>query len=249
MLGTLYSSIPGADFIYKIFIMDTYKIEAATRDSSVAAKVVRGEDKIPAVLYGHGVDNVSVEMDYQDFRRVYRDAGGNSIIDLTIDGKAYKVLVQNVDFEPVTDKIHHVDFINVKMDEEITTTIPVEFVGVAPAVKDEGGTLVHGRTEIEVRCLPGDLISNIEVDLSPLVDFHTSISVGDVVFPDTITVLDDPELMVASVSAPREEEPEEEVVAEGEEGAEGEAVEGAEGEGGSAEGEEKKESGEEKTED
>ena len=76
----------------------------------------------------------------------------------------------------------------------------------------------------------GDLISNIEVDLTSLVDFHTSISVGDIQFPDTITVLDDPELMVASVSAPREEEPEEEIVSDAVEGVEGaEDTEGEEG--------------------
>ncbi|OIP81827.1 50S ribosomal protein L25 [Candidatus Peregrinibacteria bacterium CG22_combo_CG10-13_8_21_14_all_44_10] len=191
--------------------MDTYKLKATSRDVAVAAKVVRNEGLIPAILYGHGIDTVSLQMDYQDFRRVYRQAGSNSVIDLDIDGKNHKVLVHRVDVEPVKDTITHIDFINVRMDEEITTMIPVEFTGYAPAVKDLAGTLVHGRTEVEVRCLPGALIHDIQVDLSPLVDFHTSIVVGDIKFPDDITVLDDLELMVVSVSAPREEEPEQEV--------------------------------------
>lgn len=227
--------------------MDTYKLEVEARDTSVAAKNLRAEDKLPAVLYGEGIKNVDFQMDYQTFRRIYREAGGNTVIDLAVGGKSFKVLVQHVDFDPVTDKMIHVDFINVRMDKEITAKVPLEFVGQAPAVANLDGILMHAREEVEVKCLPGDLIHSIEVDVSSLEDFNTSITVGDLSVPEGVEILDDPEQPVASVSAPREEEEEEVVPAEGEEGEEGEAEGEAEGEGGEEkeEGGEKKEEGEE----
>lgn len=218
--------------------MADYKLEVQSRDTSVAAKNIRAEGMIPGVLYGEGVENVDFQMDYQGFRRIYRDAGGNSIIDLDVNGKKFKVLVHQVDFDPVTDKMTHVDFINIRMDKEITAKVPLEFIGQSPAVANLDGVLTHGQSEVEIKCLPGDLIHSIEVDVSSLEDFHTSISVGDLTVPETVTILDDPELPVASVSAPREEE-EEEIPVEGEEGEEGEAAEGEEG----AEGEKKEEGG------
>lgn len=219
--------------------MDT-KLEVQSRDTSQSAKNLRAEGVIPAVLYGEGVENQNFQMDYQTFRRLYKEAGGNTIIDLDVAGKKFKALVQHVDFDPVTDKMTHVDFINVRMDKEITAKVPLEFVGQAPAVKDLGGILTHAQEEVEVKCLPDALIHSIEVDVSGLEDFHTSITVGDLTVPEGVEILDDLELPVASVSAPQEEEPEEEVPAEGEEGEEGEVAEGEKKEEG---GEEKKEEG------
>ena len=210
--------------------MDTYNLSAAPRDLSVPAKTLRVEGQIPAVIYGEGVENVNFQMDYQDFRRIYRKAGGSSIVDLEIDGKKFKSLVHRVDFDPVTDKITHVDFLNIRMDKEITAKIPLEFVGQAPAVANLGGILVHGKDEIEVKCLPDKLVHSIEVDLSSLEDFHINISVSDLNIPEGIEVLEDPENMIASVSAPREEEAEEAVTpVEGEgDKEEGKAEEGEE---------------------
>ncbi len=189
--------------------MDTLKLNAEVRNADQTAGNIRGEGNVPAVFYGHGIDTTSLQVSYSDFRRVYRKSGRNTLIDLSFGGKPHKALVHNVDFDPVTDQIIHVDFINVRMDEEITATIPVEFIGQSLAVKDLGGTLVNACDEVEVRCLPANLIHKIEVDLSPLVDFHVSIMVKDLVVPSTVKILDDPETVIASVSAPRTEEPEE----------------------------------------
>lgn len=211
--------------------MDNVLLTAEPRNKSVKAKHLLLESLLPAEIYGAQQENLSVQMDYQDFRKAYIVAGENTVIDLTVgEGAARKVLVQKVDFEPVSGKMRHVDFVNVNMNKPVHANIPLEFVGTAPAVKDLGGMLMTNINEIEVKCLPGDLVHSIEVDISGLEDFHTVIHVSDLKISDKLEVLVDMERTVATVSAPAEEEVDEPVgaaVPEGEEGAEG--AEGAEG--------------------
>jgi large subunit ribosomal protein L25 len=190
--------------------MDTAALDVQLRDKGQKAKNLRKSGMIPAEFYGHGVENESLQMDYQTFRKLYRTAGENTVIDLTVDGKnAKKVLMHRVDFHPVTDDIHYVEFINVRMDEEVTTNVPIILEGQAPAVKELAGTLIQSLDEIEIRCLPGDLIHEIKVSVESLVDFHSALHVSDLKLPDTITLVTDPEVTIASVTPPREEEPEE----------------------------------------
>ncbi|MDP2625228.1 MAG: 50S ribosomal protein L25 [Candidatus Peregrinibacteria bacterium] len=199
--------------------MDVVEIIAKKRDGSRAMDV-RRNGMIPAECYGAGKENVSIQMDYQVFRKAYIVAGENTVIDLKVGDKpVQKVLVHQVDFNAVSDKIIHVDFVNVDMDVEVHTSIPLNFVGISPAVKDLAGMLMTNITDLEIKCLPGDLVHAIDVDITVLADFHTSIHVSDLIVPKKITVLADSELMVATVVAPRseEEEVETEVPAEGEE--------------------------------
>lgn len=188
--------------------MDTIELEAQTRDKGAKAKDLLKENFIPAEYYGRGVENKSLQMDYQTFRRAFNKAGTNTIIDLKIDGKAHKVLVHDVQYNPVADTFAHVDFINVKMDQEIHTKIPLEFVGTSIAVKDFSGTLMSHLEEVEVKCLPKDLVHSIEVSIEPLVDFHTNIRVKDLTVPPGMTILNEPEDVVVTAMAPRVEEEE-----------------------------------------
>lgn len=190
--------------------MDSITLSAQLRDTNIKAKYLRKDGLIPAEFYGHGMENQSLQMDYQSFRRVYRKAGENTIIELKVDGgKDAKVLVHRVDHHPVSDDISYVEFINVRMDEKVTTHVPVHLEGQAPAVKELGGVLVQSLDEIEIRCLPGDLIHEVTLSIEPLVDFSSAIHVSDIKVSDKIEILTDLESTVASVSAPREEEPEE----------------------------------------
>ena len=187
--------------------MDKVTFAAQPRDKSVKAKILRKQNLIPAEYYGHGVENMSLQLDYQSFRKMYKKAGSNTVIDLEIEGKGMKnVLIHNVDTHTVTDLYTHVEFINVRMDEEVTTTIPVLLEGTAPAVKDMGGTLIHNLDGIDVTCLPKDLVHEIVIDVSSLVDFNSSITVADLKIPKGITVTNEMEASVAYVTAPREEE-------------------------------------------
>jgi len=193
-------------------------LDVQARESGRKAKDLLKNGIIPIEFYGNGVDNLSLQVDYQVFRKLFRVAGTNTVIEATVDGKdKMNVLVHRIDFHPVTDQITHVEFINVKMDEEIHTQIPLEFEGIAPAVKELGGTMTHNLEQLDVKCLPKDLVHSLPVNVESIVDFHTSIRVKDLTVPSTIAVLNGLEDVVASVSAPQAEEVEE-VVEEGVEG-------------------------------
>ncbi len=222
--------------------MEQYNLDI-TQGVYKSAKEARNSGRIPMIYYGKGVEPVNFSADYQDFRRLYLKAGKSAIITLKNEqDKEFAVLVHEIQYDPVTDNIIHVDLMTVDMNKAITTEIPLEFVGISSAVKEDGGILVTSKDKISIECLPKDLIPSIEVDISPLVDFSVSITVGDIKVPDTIKVLDAENINVITVSQPRvEEEPEVEAPAEGEEGEEG--AEGAEGEA-PAEGGESKEGGE-----
>jgi large subunit ribosomal protein L25 len=189
--------------------MDKVILEVQTRDKNVKAKDLLEQNLVPAVFYGKGVENREFQMNYQAFKKAYKQAGGNTIIELKVDGKsAENVLVHAVQIDPVTDMIMHVDFVNVKMDQEIHTEIPIKLIGTSLAVKNDSGTLTSNIDELKVKCLPKDLVHEIEVSIEPLVDFHTSIRVKDIVVPKGITVLTPAEEVVATVVPPREEKEE-----------------------------------------
>lgn len=188
--------------------MDTLALEAQTRDMHVRSSSLRRLKQIPAVIYGPGQEPVMVSMDYQTFRRAYIAAGDTSIIDVDVDSgkKKFKVLVHDVQFNPVSNTISHVDFLNLRMDHKIATAIPVEVTGIAPAVKDLAGVLTLVSPTVRVRCLPGDLIKSIVIDVSVLKTFHDAIHVSDLKLPSTLQILDDLDQTVANVLPPRKEE-------------------------------------------
>lgn len=187
--------------------MDIALLELQTRDTSIKAKDYLKQGMIPVEFYGRGVENKSLKVDYQTFRRMYNKAGSNTVVELDVDGKEkIKALVHEVEYHPVNDSIMHVDFINVRMDEELHTSIPLKGHGIAPAVKELAGILVTNLNAVEVKCLPGDLIHSIEYSIESLVDFHTYVRVKDLQVPSTIVILNDPESIVATVVAPKVEE-------------------------------------------
>ncbi|PIZ71490.1 50S ribosomal protein L25 [Candidatus Peregrinibacteria bacterium CG_4_10_14_0_2_um_filter_43_11] len=195
------------------------------------AKEAREAGRVPIVYYGKGIENANFSADYQEFRRAYKKGGKSTIINFIDENKQeFPVLIHEVQYHPVTDEFLHIDVMAVNMDKAIHTEIPLVFFGEAPAIKDLGGVLTHNKDVIAVKCLPKDLVHEIQVDISPLIDFHSSITVGDIKAPQGIEILDVAGINVIGVSAPRAEE--EAVVApapaEGEEGekpAEGEADE------------------------
>lgn len=187
-------------------VMDTFVLETSARPVAAKAKNLRRQGKIPAVYYGRGKTSLSLQLDYHTFRKIFEKAGENTLIDLSVDGKKVPVLVHDVQFDPVTDAISHVDFIHVDMEKEVTTSVKVVVVGLAPAVKNLGGILDLQKHEIKIRCLPKNLIHSIEVDVSGIVDFHTSVHVKELKVPTTVKVLDNPEDTVVTATPPRAEE-------------------------------------------
>lgn len=222
--------------------MTTDRPALAADSREITGKAVahlRRGGKLPAVVYGHGVASTSLTVDAHDFELLRRSVGANAIVDLSIDGKKAKpVLIHQVQVHPVTRRTLHVDLYQVKMTEELTVDVPLVPVGEAPAV-DLGGTYLQLLDTVKVKALPDKLPQTLVVPNDRLVDYDAVLHVRDLEIPADVTLVTDPEEVLAKVMPPRVElEPTEVEAAEGE-AAEGEAAEeGAEeGAATSAEGE------------
>ncbi|MFC1655944.1 50S ribosomal protein L25 [Patescibacteria group bacterium] len=204
--------------------MDTITLEVQSRDEGIKANGVRTSGLIPANFYGTNKKNQNLVVEYQSFRRTYGKAGGNTVLELVVDGKdKINVLVHDIQYDPVTDKFTHIDFVFVDLDKEVTTEVPLIAVGESKAVREDGGTLMQNRDTLTVKCIARNIPKQLEFDISGLEDFHSSIHIGDIAMPEGAVAVDDEKLTIATVVAPKVEEEPEEEVAEGEEGAEGEA--------------------------
>lgn len=169
-----------------------------------ATQKLRTDGKIPAVVYGPKQEATPVTIDKIAFDKVFGEAGESSIIKLEgIDGTP-EVLVHDVAFDPVKGGASHVDFYAIEAGKELTTDVPLEFIGEAPAIK-LGGTLTKALHEVEVTCLPSKLPQHIDVDVSTLVDFESQIHVRDLVIPEGVAVSNDPDEVVALVQEVTEE--------------------------------------------
>lgn len=167
----------------------------------------RTAGRIPVVLYGQGKENINVWVNNIEFEKVFQQAGENTVVELSIaDGSKENVIIYDYQTNPLSGKIRHVDLLRVNMKESIETEIPLVFIGEAPAVKEKGGILVKVLDEVEVRCLPGNMPHEFNVDLSKLIDFEDRITVGDLIAPENVEIIDNPETVIASVTEPRSEE-------------------------------------------
>lgn len=184
--------------------METIALTAKTRTLlGKKVKTLRLKGLIPGVVYGGKTKNTPIVFDEKELNRVYKQAGTSTLVDLAIDDeKPVKVLLQEPQEHYLNGKAVHIDCYAVKMDEKIETAIPVKFVGVSPAVEEMEGNFVASKDEIEIRCLPADLIPEIEVDISVLKTFDDVIRISDLKLPDSIEIMQDPEEAIASVSAP-----------------------------------------------
>lgn len=168
---------------------------------------LRSEGIVPGVLYGHNRENQVIQVAAKAMLAAYQQSGENTLLNLSVDDSpAVQVLIHQVDRNYITHEIEHVDFFAVNMKEEVNAEVILHFIGEAPAVKAHGGVLVKNRDHITIKCLPDNLISEMEVDISVLNTFEDSIHVKDLSFPDTVTVLDDVDELVINVSPPRTDE-------------------------------------------
>ena len=214
------------------------RIELRTEARTVHGKKVKGlraANLIPAVVYGPDMDSQSIQINERDLFRVLQEAGSTALIYLSVDDASEPrvVLAREIQRDILTGRTIHVDFYEVRLTETVRTMPRLEFVGESPAVKAGIAVLIHGMNSVEVECLPTELISSIEVDLSVLETLDDNILVGDLPVPDSVTIIADPSDVVASVVPARVAEVEEEAeeieleegaeVEEEEEGAEEEA--------------------------
>jgi len=162
---------------------------------------MRARDLIPAVVYGHDVAARSIQAEERLLTKTLRQAGTTALIELFLDDdpKPQLVLARDVQRNSLNGRLVHVDFYEVRLTEKVKTTPRLEFVGEPILVKAGKAVVIHNMTEIEIACLPTELINSIRVDVSGLVTMDDEVTVADLVVPDGITILADPHDVVVSI--------------------------------------------------
>src|SRR3989344_1706107 len=174
-------------------------------------KALRKRGLLPAVLYGPKKEPLSLELDLKSFEKIYKDTGESSLISLQIEEnnkEKPQVLIHDIQRDPLSDKILHVDFYQVPLTKEIEAKVHLVFEGECPAAKELGGTLVKNIAEIEVKSLPQNLPKEIKVDISQLKTFEDHIFISDLKLPAGVKILKDPREIVVLVTPPAKVEEE-----------------------------------------
>jgi len=171
-----------------------------------AARRVRAAGKIPAVLYGAGHDAIAVEVDPKQITRIlYSETGHNTIFDVQVDGvPSAKAMIVDWQHEPIKDKLIHIDMKRIALDKLLEVSVRVKLLGIPTGVKNEGGILDQVLREVEIECLPADIPSHIDVDVTALA-MHDVLRVSELPHSDKIRYLTAEDATVAHVVAIREE--------------------------------------------
>ncbi len=176
------------------------QLSAAIRSGSVT----NIKDVIPAVIYGSGIENASLALNRPEFEKVFAQAGESGLIALKLDdGRELPVIIKDLQFDPVRERVIHVDFFKVNMDEKVSAETSLNFIGEAPVVKAHGGVVVEHLDQLHIECLPTDLIQKIDIDLSILVNIGDTIHVSDIVVPKGVTIKNDPTEIIVNVVEPK----------------------------------------------
>jgi large subunit ribosomal protein L25 len=208
------------------------KAEKRDRTGKETAHKVRAAGRVPAVVYGRGMEPLHVSIDSRElFHLLHTDAGVNVLVDLRVDGDHFLALPREVQRDLIKGRFIHVDFLRIARDEKIAVEVPVHVVGESHGVK-EGGVVEHHLWDLQVECLPTDVPTHIDADITKL-GINESLKVSDLKAPEKCTILTSPDEVVVSVVPPQvlRVEEAEEAAAEAVEGEEAEAgAEGATGE-------------------
>ena len=173
--------------------------EVGRRAGSSDARRLRTEGKIPTVVYGHGMDPISVSVDRRELRQALSGAAGmNTILDLTVDGTVYPTLIKDIQRHPVKRSVQHIDFIQVNLNEEIVVSIPIHLEGEAKDVSAHNGLVDLTMQELQVRTTPRSIPDGITIDITDMT-MDTVIRVEDLPLPSDVTAEADPDTPVVTV--------------------------------------------------
>lgn len=206
--------------------MDTIEIEATLRQvTGKKVKALRRAGITPLHLYGKAMESLALQAESREVARTIAQAGKNTPVSVRIDGQGEKniAFIREVQRDPVTDKIIHVDFLSVELTERIKAEVPVVAIGEAPAVRLSNGVLIQVIHSLTVEALPMEMPQSLEVDVSELDNFEKAIRVRDLTIPPGASIVAEPDEMIVRVNPPRVEVEEEEVVEEAPTEAEAEA--------------------------
>jgi len=211
--------------------MNSFALEGQARDTigGKATKALRREGKIPCVLYGVD-ENLHFFVTPKDVKKLVYTPNFHKV-ELSVNGGTHEAILKDMQFDPVSERLNHIDFLALHSDRKVTVDIPIEFVGLPEGVK-EGGKLIQKLRRLKIKALPKDLIDKVEVDVTH-VELGKSVKVNEVEL-ENVEILTSLGIPMASVEIPRALRSEQSAEEEGVAGAEGEATEGgetAEGEG------------------
>jgi large subunit ribosomal protein L25 len=184
------------------------RIQLKTQSRTVLGKQVkqlRAEGWVPAVLYGPDTPSRPIQVEGRSLLKAMQVVGSTMLLDLYVDNKKkpIAVLAREIQIDALTGRPQHVDFFQVRLTQKVRTSPRLELLGESPLVKSGGAVMVQILDQLEVECLPTDLIASIPVDLSVLERLDDSIVVGDLPVPPGVTILADPHDIVISVVPPR----------------------------------------------
>ncbi len=171
-----------------------------------ATKRLRKAGIIPANIFGHHEESQSVQVDGKTFDHLRRSHGATSVISLRMpDNGTQTALIRHLQRNPRTGRVIHVDFFRVSMTERLNVKVTIHFVGEAPAVKNEGGVLLHLLDSLEVECMAGEIPESLDVDVSGLANIDDMLHASDIKLPANFILITDPNEGIAKVAATRAE--------------------------------------------
>ena len=189
--------------------MDRLELHAEKRTiTGKKVRRLRREGWVPAVVYGPGVESRSLQVRRREAEAVLAGAGTSQLVSVLVSGEKspFHTLVREVQRDPISREVLHIDFYQVEMGKPITVDVPLVLVGESPVVERGLGILLQQRETIEIECLPKDLVEAVEVDLTGLTEVGQEITVADLAIPANIRVLADPDEVLVSVSPVEEAE-------------------------------------------
>jgi large subunit ribosomal protein L25 len=197
--------------------MDRIELEVASREVlGKEVRFLRRQGITPVHLFGHSIESLALQCDTAKLQRVLAEAGHTALINLKLASEKgpRAVLVREVQTGMRKGELLHVDFYQVKMGEKISVEVPIILAGQAPALKFKGNTLEQELDTINIECFPAKIPAHVEIDVSSLTEPHQVLRVKEIELDKEITLLDDPDLVVARISPQPVEKVEEEAIAE-----------------------------------
>ncbi|KKW35346.1 hypothetical protein A2852_01720 [Candidatus Adlerbacteria bacterium RIFCSPHIGHO2_01_FULL_54_23] len=175
------------------------------RDIEKKAKALRNAGVLPAVIYGRKEATTPIAVDRKQFEKVFKQAGESTVITIKGLGENKDALIHEVDFDPVLGHPIHADFYAIEKGQTVTVSVPFEFEGISPAVKDLGGILVKVMHELEMECEPKDLPQYVAVDISKLAMLEDQIKIKDLKLPKSAKIFVEEDEVVAMIDIAKEE--------------------------------------------
>jgi len=184
--------------------MEQIELEVATREVlGKKVRFLRRQGITPVHLFGHGIESEALQCDTTQLQRVLAQAGRTKLIDLKLDKakKPRKIVIREIQRNPQTGELLHIDFYQVRMAEKIKVEVPIVLLGEAPALKLKENMLVQDLTSLTIESLPDEIPASVELDLSSLTEVEQLIRVKEIILSEGVTVLTDPEHTVVKISS------------------------------------------------